>query len=311
MVWLVGCGVSAEIELPFLQTPPLPTSIPVIPTTAPALKPVTPSYSPPTLPPVPVNNDFRHRQELMLDLINRDRTANGLLPVQWDETLTEAGRRHVADIVTHSYFSHWGRDGLGPEHRYTLAGGQHSAAENLHFFEYTYEGGRGAPIEDWDAVIRNAQTGLMNSPGHRDNILTAAHTHVGIGMAYNAITGRFALAQEFGNHYVALDHPLPTEMSLNGIVQIAGEIQGIGIDNILLNLAFEPFPQPLTLEELAQTNTYQTSAESIDTFRIDAPFSEQITLNYEERLGIYHIRVFIDINGDQALVLDHSIWVRQ
>ena len=246
----------------------------------------------------------------MLTLINADRAANGLNPVAWDETLTAAGVQHADDLVAYSYFSHWGRDGLGPDHRYSQIGGLHSVMENLHLYTYTYDDGSGAPIENWDEVIHNAQTGLMNSPGHRVNILDPAHTHVGVGMAYNAATGHFAVAQEFGNQYVTLAQRLPTEAKLGSTVQIIGRIDAPNIDNVLLDLAYEPFPKPLTLEQLAQTSTYSSSAESVETIRIDPQFNEQKTLNVNDQSGIYHIRIFLDLNGEQSLVLDHSIWVQ-
>lgn len=248
-------------------------------------------------------------QQQMLEDINEARSAAGLSPVAWDPTATTAGQSHAADMAAYNYFSHWNREGLGPDHRYTLAGGRHAVMENLHTFSLTYEDGRGAPIDDWEEVIRNAQTGLMNSPGHRANILDPAHTHVGIGMAYDAATGQFRLAQEFTNQYVQLEAPLPLQAGTGDSVMLNGRIPQENISNVLLNLAYEPFPTPLSLEQLAQTNVYASAAESIETWRGDLTFQRTVTLG--ETPGLYHLRVFADIFGEQALILDHIIEVRE
>jgi len=38
-------------------------------------------------------------------------------------------------------------------------------------------------------------------------------------------------------------------------------------------------------------------------------FLEEVTLDNAGRPGIYHIRIFADINGAQALLMDHAVWV--
>jgi hypothetical protein len=191
----------------------------------------------------------------------------------------------------------------------TLVGGQHAVMENLHAFSYTYDNGQGAPIESWPEVIQNAHTGLMNSPGHRANILDPAHTHVGIGMAYNPQTGQFRLAQEFTNQYTRLEQPLPRQAQPADTITVRGQFVGNNLSGFLLQLAYEPFPQPMSLEELAQTNTYSSAAVDVETRRIDQSFAEIVPLPPGQP-GFYHIRLFADINSQQALVLNHVLEVR-
>jgi uncharacterized protein YkwD len=246
-------------------------------------------------------------QQQMLTLINQDRLANGLRLVAWDEVAAEAGRLHAEEMVKANYFSHWNQVGLGPDHRYALAGGLHAVRENLHAYANTYGDGQGAPVESWPAIIERAQEGLMDSPGHRDNILDPAHTHVGIGMAYDSSTGQFRLAQEFTNQYVQLKQPLPAEANLGDKVLISGHLAGDGLSDALLNLAYEPFPNPMSLEALAQTHTYYSGANSVNTWAIDLTFQQTIALTGNEP-GLYHIRIFVDITNTQALVLNHIIF---
>lgn len=209
-----------------------------------------------------------------------------------------------------NYFSHWNRDGLGPDHRYAQVGGQHAVMENLHAYSHTYVDGQGAPIENWMEVLAEAQAGLMNSPGHRANILDPAHTHIGIGLAYNPETGQVRLAQEFTNQYVTLTQPLPVQASLGDAVTLSGQFRGGNISDVVISLAYEPFPVPISLADLARTGTYSSAAEGVETWPGDLIFNLALTLNYRQQPGYYHVRVFADIDGDQALVLDHVIAVR-
>ncbi|HUM67672.1 MAG TPA: CAP domain-containing protein [Chloroflexota bacterium] len=159
-------------------------------------------------------------------------------------------------------------------------------------------------------VIQNAHTGLMNSPGHRANILDPAHTHVGIGMAYNADTGQFRLAQGFTNQYGRLSSPLPLQAAPGDTIAVRGHLTGESLSNPLLNLAYEPLPTPMNREILNRTSTYTSAATSLTTRQVDLTFDETVTLDNNGQAGFYHIRLFVDVAGEQALVIDHVILVR-
>jgi len=268
------------------------------------------SSTPPTVEPLSSNYIPEALAQQMLVLINEARTNNGLGTVVWDDTASLAGQYHTEEMVQFSFFSHWNRGGLGLDHRYTQVGGQHAVMENLHAFSYTYDNGQGAPIEDWMIVIEDAHTGLMNSPGHRANILDPAHTHVGIGMAYNPETGQFRLAQEFTNQYVRLTQPLPLQVVAGTSVVVQGVFNGGELSRPLLSLAYEPFPAPLSIEALNQTGSYRSAAATLETISIDLNFDESITLGESGQPGFYHIRLFVDVSGQQALVVNHVVTVR-
>lgn len=241
--------------------------------------------------------------DLALELINESRMAARLSPVRWDPVAAEAARRHTEEMIRHGYFSHWNLEGLGPEHRYTRAGGTHAVMENLHARASV------RPPDDWAEVLREAQNGLMDSPGHRANILDPAHTHVGVGMAFDPTSGQFRLAQEFTNQYASLDQWLPLQAERGAQLTLDGRIADAAVDNILLDLAWEPLPQPLSVAELNRTQTYNSAAQSYQTELIEATFNREVVLDLEGRPGIYHIRLFADLGSRQALLLDQSIWV--
>lgn len=297
------------------MTPAFPEASPPVPPDS--KTPIAPAIAPPATASLPGNVTQAPAPQVdqavlaaqMLDLINRDRAEAGLGPVVWDDTAARAGVAHAADMIARSFFSHWNPDGFGPDHRYSAAGGVHVARENLYTFSLTFEDGRGVPIDDWSAVIEHAEAELMNSPGHRANILDPAHSHVGIGMAYNAATGQFRLAQEFTNHHVELDIPLPSEARPGEALHVVGvfgpAVQGGGI----LDLAYEPFPAPLSPAELSARSAYTSAAQSVGDGRAIGPvFDETITLPATP--GLYHLRLFVDLASGQAQVLDHVISVR-
>jgi uncharacterized protein YkwD len=117
----------------------------------------------------------------MLVLVNRERVAAGLRPLAADPELTEVARRHSADMFARGYFAHDTPEGLDPFARMREAGVRYlTAGENLAL----------AP------TLQVAHNGLMNSPGHRANILHPQFGRLGIGILDGGIRG-LMVSQEF------------------------------------------------------------------------------------------------------------------
>jgi len=247
-------------------------------------------------------------QALMLDAINRNRAEQGLPPVKWDKTASLAGQLHVEDMLKNDYFSHWNLDGYGPEHRYVLLGGNDAVAENIYTFFYRFDTGKAAPIEDWEQVVLQAQANLMNSPGHRANILDPIHTHVGIGIAYDSQKGEMRLAQEFLNRYVNLTS-LPQRGRVGEIYTVAGTLLGEAQEP-LINLTHQPFP-PRNSRANLQDGPYQSEAEIFQAITPDVRqdrFSSNVTLDYKGRPGIYGIRIWVRLRGEMILAAEAFLW---
>jgi uncharacterized protein YkwD len=122
-------------------------------------------------------------EKQMLDLVNKERVAAGLKPVEADPELTEVARRHSADMFARGYFAHDTPEGLSPFDRMHAANVRFATAgENLAL----------AP------TIPVAHTGLMNSPGHRANILRPEFGRLGIGVMDGGMRG-LMVSQEFRN----------------------------------------------------------------------------------------------------------------
>src|SRR5215217_1974442 len=122
-------------------------------------------------------------EKQMLDLVNQERQAAGLNQLAADPELTEVARRHSADMFARGYFAHDTPEGLTPFDRMQAANVRFlTAGENLAL----------AP------TLSVAHTGLMNSPGHRANILRKEFGRVGIGIMDGGMRG-LMVSQEFRN----------------------------------------------------------------------------------------------------------------
>ncbi|HLM00080.1 MAG TPA: CvpA family protein [Pyrinomonadaceae bacterium] len=130
--------------------------------------------------------ETRPRPEIeaeMLEMVNRERAANGLKTLEADPELTEVARRHSADMFARGYFSHNTPENLDPFDRMRSAGVRYTTAgENLAL----------AP------TVKIAHSGLMNSPGHRANILRPQFGRVGIGIMDGGRRG-LMVTQNFRN----------------------------------------------------------------------------------------------------------------
>jgi uncharacterized protein YkwD len=103
----------------------------------------------------------------MLALLNQSREAAGLAPLTASRALRGVARAHGEDMFAHGYFSHESRDGRLPLDRIEDAGLRPwHIGENLAFAH----------------DVEQAHRLLMNSPGHRANILSPIYRKVGIGV---------------------------------------------------------------------------------------------------------------------------------
>ena len=123
----------------------------------------------------------RESESEMLILINKERSSADVPRVKEDQNLREVARKHCTDMFARGYFSHYTPEGASPfdrmasdEIRFSFAG------ENLAL----------AP----NTVL--AMKGLMNSSGHRANILSENFGSVGVGVIDGGIYGEM-FCQEF------------------------------------------------------------------------------------------------------------------
>jgi uncharacterized protein YkwD len=104
----------------------------------------------------------------MLELVNAERARAGLKQLVRDPELEKVARAHSVDMLQRGYFAHATPENVSPFDRMKEGGVAFSTAgENLAM----------AP------TINLAHQGLMDSPGHRANILNPEFGRIGIGVA--------------------------------------------------------------------------------------------------------------------------------
>ncbi len=135
---------------------------------------------------------------LMLELINEERTSRGLDPLAINNALNESSEDHSQWMLDNDVFDHTGAGGSDPGDRiaatdYKLEGNWRTA-ENI-----GWQSERGEPgIADDVADIHES---LMNSPGHRANLLNPELKDIGIGIETGDFQGYdgVMITQNFGS----------------------------------------------------------------------------------------------------------------
>ncbi|WP_257535753.1 CAP domain-containing protein [Mesobacillus foraminis] len=108
----------------------------------------------------------------LFDLTNAARVQHGLQSLAWDEAVRETARSHSLDMAENNYFNHTNLEGQSPFDRMAEDGISFSVAgENLAYGQTS-------------SVF--AHEGLMNSKGHRENILKEDFKLLGVGVAFNS-----------------------------------------------------------------------------------------------------------------------------
>lgn len=156
-------------DSPSLPAQPTATAVPptAIPPTAvpPATEP--PAPPPPSCPTAAMNG----YAAAMFDAINNARAENGMGALAASGCVTYVAQLRSQDMAANSYFAHTSPTG---ETAFTLLR-SHGVAyawagENLARNNYPESEAVGVAIRD-----------LMNSSGHRDNMLNSHYTHMGVG----------------------------------------------------------------------------------------------------------------------------------
>lgn len=186
-------------------------------------------------------SDLPAARELLLDLVNADRSKLGLSQLGLDDLANKVATAHAEDMSKGQFLSHWGSDGRKPYHRLALAGGNDAVQENAsaatNIQSLTPEG----IFEDLRDMHASMMAEVPPRDGHRKTILDPFHTHVGFGLGLNGYNLR--LDELFLARYVRLDS-IPREAKPDSIVSVQGML--INSSHFLneVDVFFEPLPTP-------------------------------------------------------------------
>jgi len=162
-----GIGKSGSVYVVLLVDGNVAAATPA-PIPRPSNPPPAPVPGEDTLPVSENSHTFLAADErAMLELVNAARRAAGLAPLLSDPDLTRLARMKARDMVDRQYFSHYSPTyGFPFDMMRTYGVTYRYAGENI----------AGAP------TVARAHAALMQSPGHRANILSNNYTKVGIGI---------------------------------------------------------------------------------------------------------------------------------
>ena len=111
--------------------------------------------------------NLSNMEQRMVNLINEERRQNGLSPLQVDSKVTSVARKKAQDMVKNNYFSHYSPTYGSPFDMLDRFG-----------VEYLHAGENLAA----NSSVQRAHSSLMNSSGHRQNILSKKFSKIGVGI---------------------------------------------------------------------------------------------------------------------------------
>lgn len=255
-------------------------------------------------------------QRYVVALVNRDRQAEGLEPVAWEDAAARSGAEHAADMASHGYTGHWGTDGSVPEHRYTRAGGTGMVQENAACFFDNKDRPLDPNARYTAEALERIESAFMDEKpphdGHRRNILTAWHNRLGVGLAQPVGIDVPCMAQEFTDSYGSYAS-LPAKGKLGQTLHVAGTLEApatfaaVGVARIAR-------PSPMTAADLNKTHTYPVPQPFATYFpkgyvtplpvHVDgAKFSIDLPLSSSEGPGLYEISVWGEVPETRDLVM--------
>jgi len=116
-------------------------------------------------------------EDQLISLTNAERSSRGLGTLSKSSTLMQVAEAHSQDMVDRNFFSHTNPDGLGPGERLTNAGYNWTA------WGETIGAGYSTPQSMFD--------GWMNNSEHRDILLNATYTEIGVGYVAGGTYGHY------------------------------------------------------------------------------------------------------------------------
>lgn len=131
-----------------------------------------------TADPVKLTSDETSEKEFFI-LINQERQKEGLPALLWDEKLRDVARVHANDMWKRKYFGHYSPEGEDVGDR----------LENYGITDYLLAGENLALAP----TVYAAHLGLMNSEGHRANVLDVNYQQLGVGVIQNANYGKMVV----------------------------------------------------------------------------------------------------------------------
>jgi len=215
----------------------------------------------------------------MLRFLNKDRKKNRLLPLRMQDDLRDVARKHSKDMARKDYFEHVNMKGQSPADRLNIARvTEVTSGENL-----AKIGGFGNPTQF-------AEEGLMNSPGHRANILNPAYNVVGIGIIQD-LRKIYYFTQNFAKRDIIFRRRPTEAVKLSKSLRLHGEINR-DVTSVICQIHYPGQEKPVSQKIVKIKKAY---------------FDEQI---FFPEIGLFDIWLFCEHHHDGRFSLSNKFGVR-
>jgi uncharacterized protein YkwD len=191
---------------------------------------------------VPIRDRYARARIEMVAAVNADRARDGQPPVVLDSLASVVAQAHAEEMAAGGWLSHYNAAGLAPYERFAAAGGTGHVMENV-FRSQARATAEWALDDPWSRFdIREAQSWLMSSSGHRATILDPHRERIGIGIAVDRARSAVYVVQELVTAAATLSHPgmvLPGQEA-----PVSGSVRAAGARPLMLVLSREPIERP-------------------------------------------------------------------
>jgi uncharacterized protein YkwD len=203
-------------------------------------------------------DDLPAARELLLKMVNQERTVAGLKKLELDELACKVASEHAADMASRSFLSHWGSDGRKPYHRYSFAGGTAAVQENASSADDIQSVSFTGVLQVLHDMHQSMIDEVAPHDGHRKTILFPQHTHVGFGMALQGYSIR--LDELYVARYVDID-PIPRQVKPKTTVLLSGKLLSGKYSLSGVDVYYEPLPTPPEISWLRVLRSYGMPGE--------------------------------------------------
>ncbi|MBI3406556.1 MAG: hypothetical protein HY046_13975, partial [Acidobacteria bacterium] len=257
------------------------------------------------------------QKKKLVSVINHDRAAARLTPVEYSEELSAAADQQCQEMLREQYASHWNMAGWKPYLRYSQAGISDSTAENL--FSLRHSNFPATDDEVWLAMETGHRGFMAERPpadGHRQAVLGPMHQRVGIGLAFDR-TG-LRMIEVFGTRLAEIA-PGPKRARVKAQLRVEGFIPNSEYSLFAISVFYEPLPAAMSRLELQSTGSYSfPEQEQIERVRregrmyVDGTegiieinamgrFSMPLRL-WRNQPGVYTVAVWVSRKGGKAFI---------
>jgi uncharacterized protein YkwD len=240
-------------------------------------------------------------EKRLLALMNRDRQAAGLPALLWDGRVADVARKHSEEMRRTKIVAH-----ISPT---TGSAADRIKAANIKTAVVLENVARAYGIGE-------AHAGLMNSPGHRANLMSAAATHVGVGVVLgDDVSGRreMFVTQVFIRIPPKIDPGKAADLVRDRIAKVRPVVVSAGLSGVAQLLA-DGLAAGKSRDELWPRARKQLDAVSAPYQRVGSVITavaELDTLDGKELVGDYKpddIGVGI-AQGNHPDIGENAVWI--